>query len=317
VSNLNEYVTGGTPYRSTRRGFATRLLLEKLVSLGWDYNPLFYSLETLSRNAFETTFPHALGFAETMFQLHSMDEAYFLKSGDIRPNEELVADYMERHNAKTFSELSERYIRDMATKLIPYAPTDLLQVIYACLLKAGILNCTKISQRRKMEQFLDFLQNQIGHWSVREAFVAGLHFRSKAGNLIPIHPNYKRDFKAKMMASSWDIMLLRMPELFLSFGRQGETTLAYICTGDRALQELGAMFTLARFQILRGKKTLRWFFYEDVIERLLGPEISSVLSRMYNSGVREQVRTPLDQDEIAQLVSSLEDEVSNIMGLKA
>ena len=113
-------------------------------------------METLTKNVFETTFPHAHKFAETMLQLHSMDEAYFLKSGDIRPDQKKVAAYLDGQNVKTLSELAERHVRDMAAGVLPYS--DILQVTYACLLKAGILNCTRISQRRKMEQFVEFLQ---------------------------------------------------------------------------------------------------------------------------------------------------------------
>ena len=317
VTDFHKYATQGKPYRSSSRGIATGRLLKKIVSLGWDYNPTFYHIETLARNVFEKTFPHALEFTETMFQLHTMDEAYFLESGEIRPDEKQVTAYMESHNVKTFSELSERHLRDMATKLVPHGLPDILQVTYACLLKAGILNCKKMSQRSKMEQFVEFLQTQVRCFLLREALVAGLHFRSKAGNLIPIHPNYKKDFRRTIMASSWDIALLRMPELFLSLGQQQETTLAYVCTGGRTLESVGAMFTLGRYEMLRGKERSRMIFYEDVILPALGPEIYNVLFSVYKGQeVEEQVRTPLVQHEIAKLVSSLEDEASNIMGLE-
>ena len=58
-------------------------------------------------------------------------------------------------------------------------------------------------------------------------------------------------------------------------------------------------------------------FDEDVIERLLGTEISRVFFRGYNSNSEEtieQIRASLDHREIAKLVADLEGEVSNIMG---
>ena len=90
VADFHKYVTQGKPYRLSGRGIATGHLLKTLISLGWDYNPIFYFLETLARNEFEETFPHALDFSQTMFQLHTMDEVYFLKSGEIRPDEKQV-----------------------------------------------------------------------------------------------------------------------------------------------------------------------------------------------------------------------------------
>jgi len=181
-----------------------------------------------------------------------MDETYFLKSGDVRPDDKQVTSYLEANSVGTLSELAERHIRGIATELVPHAPVDLLQATYACLLKAGILNCTKISQRRKMEQFFEFLHKELGCLMLREALIAGLHFRNKAGNLIPISPNYKKDFRTTMMASSWDILLLRMPEFLLALGGQQEaTTLAYVCTGDGTLQDIGAMFTIFRLAKLK------------------------------------------------------------------
>jgi hypothetical protein len=317
MAYLNAYVTGGISSRSSRRGFATKNLLTKLVSLGWDYNPLFYYMETLTRNAFETTFPHARHFAETILRLHTMDEAYFLKSGDIRPDEKQVAKYLEQDNVQTLSELAERHVRDGASSMPQHMPTDVLQLTYACLLKAGILNSAKISQRRKMETFFDFVRSQLGLQLAREELVAGLHFRSKAGNLIPIHPNYKKDFKARIMASAWDIMLLRMPELLLSWGGQQETTLAYVCTGDTTLQDLGAMFTVLRVTKLKENNYAtisQLFFDEGAIKRLLGAEIAGVVLGTYGSKeIREQGRPSLERQKIEKIVSSLEDEVSNIM----
>ena len=319
MSYLHKYVTGDISFRLSRRGLATKNLLTQFVILGCDYSPIFYLLETLTKNVFEKTFPHAREFAETILRLHTMDEAYFLKSGDIRPDKEQVAAYLEDNNVKTLSKLAELRVRHIATGLTTYAPVN-LQATYACLLKAGILNCAKVSQQRKMEQFFEFLHNELGCLMAREALVAGLHFRSKAGNLIPINPNYKKDFKVMMMASSWDILLLRMPEFLLAQGDQRETILAYVCTADRALQELGAMFTLFRLEnTMRNNFTPipQMIFHEDIIKRLLGPEISSVFFRGYDhKRVIEQVRVPVDQNALAKIISNLEYEASSIMGLK-
>jgi hypothetical protein len=87
-----------------------------------------------------------------------------------------------------------------------------------------------------------------------------------------------------MMASSWDILLLRMPEFLLAQGDQRETILAYVCTADGALQQLGAMFTLFRLEntIQNNFRPIpQMIFHENVIERLLGREISNAFFQGY------------------------------------
>ena len=81
-----------------------------------------------------------------------------------------------------------------------------------------------------------------------------------------------------MISSSWDVMLLRMPELFLAHGDQQKgIILAYVCTGDGALQELDSMFTIFRLMKLKEhnfRESPQMIFHKDVIERLLGRDIS-------------------------------------------
>ena len=222
--------------------------------LRWDYNPLFYYVETLSRNAFGVTFPHARQFAETMLHLHTMDTPYFFKSGDIRPDPQKVAPYLGEGSPTTLAELAEQHVRQVSEELFPHVPVLLLQSIYACLLKMGILNSAKQSQQRKMEGFFSFLHNDLGALFLREALIAGLHFRGKAFNLAPINPRTKIDLKTRLLASTWDVMLLRMPEFLLVEGDQDDTTIAYVCSADRAIQEVGAMFTVLRNLQVQGRR---------------------------------------------------------------
>ena len=312
VSYLHQYRSGKNGFRSTRRGLATRSLLTRLTILGWDYNPLFYLLEALSRNAFEDTFPYASQFMETMLQFHTMDKSTFLASGEVVADPARVRDYLTGSAASTLSELAQQHVHGFATDLSLDAQALDLQLVYMALLKAGIINCERQRPQQKMLRFMAFLNDDLGCLLSREAMIAALHFRGKAGNLIPITPGTKIDVKKRTMASAWDVMLLRMPEFFLSIGDQEETTLGYVCTSDSALQQVGSMFTLLRVRCFADEHFTTYpefVFHHDVLLRLLGNEITQVLSQSYDtSGIVGQRRTIPDKAILKQLQDSLEEE---------
>ena len=173
------------------------------------------------------------------------------------------------------------------------------------LLKAGIINCERKRPQEKMLRFMEFLNNNLGCLLSREAIIAALHFRGKAGSLIPITPGTKVDVRKRIMASAWDVMLLRMPEFFLANGDQQETTVGYVCTSDSALQQVGSMFTLLRVRCFADEQFTiypEFVFHHDVLVRLLGSDITEVLSQSYDpSRIAGQRRTIPDKAMLQKL----------------
>ena len=88
--------------------------------------------------------------------------------------------------------------------------SHVLQVIYACLLKIGILQHRKADEHQKLAELFEFFGNDIGAFMFREAVAACLHFRGQSGRLIPVQVGAK-DVKKRLMASTWDLFLLRLP----------------------------------------------------------------------------------------------------------
>jgi hypothetical protein len=282
---------------------------------------LFYLLEALSRNAFEDTFPYASQFMETMLLFDTMDASAFFATGEVVADTEKVHHYLSGSTASTLSELAQQHVHGFATDLSPDTQGIDLQLVYMALLKAGIINCERRPSQQKMLRYMEFLHNDLGCLLSREAIIAALHFRSKAGNLIPITPGMKSDFKKKIMASAWDVMLLRMPEFFMANGDQQETTVGYVYTADSALQQVGSAFTLPRVPSFSDEQFTiypEFFFYEDVLVRLLGSDLTQVISQSYDlNGIAAQQRTIPDKGALEQLQGSLEEEAVAICQMVA
>ena len=90
-----------------------------------------------------------------------------------------------------------------------------------------------------------------------------------------------------------------------------------MCTGDRALQELGALFTVLRVARLKEDNyaiVSRIIFDEATLEKLLGSEISRVVFGVYGRGsISEEVPPILEQCDVEKILADLDDEASNII----
>jgi hypothetical protein len=200
-------------------------------------------MESLSKKGFDKIFPRARLYAESMLKIQAMDDDLYLKSGMI------VSDSEKLQPGSGNFETASHSLAKATSELKFDEMWIFIQVTYATLLKIGLVGLERSDSFRKLEKILEFLHNDLGVLLLREAVLSCLHFEGKSGRLIPLQPGAK-EVKKRLLASAWDICLLRVPEaLIANESNEVEvevTPIYYICTADKALQKLGRTFVVGR-----------------------------------------------------------------------
>src|SRR5262249_1713782 len=156
---------------------------------------------------------------------------------------------------------------------------------------------------------LEFLHNDLGVLLFREAVLSCLHFEGKSGRLIPLQVGAK-GVRRKLLASAWDLLLLRLPEHIIANEISEVTSIYYICTAEKALQKLGRMFVVGRVSsISDGRGTLPSMV--GVNYDLLSQEVGTRLTNQFYAAYQRRSgniaqRTPRDLAEVSQVVEDLE-----------
>ena len=176
VSYLHQLLSDESgAYKVTSKGIATEKLLRRLAQYsqrGWDVNPFFYLLESMSKGVFETVFPYAHSFTESMLRVQSMDYEHFLQHGRIVPNPEKLDEYTRRHGSAPFQAVSANLVGNMADCRSNHELQSDIQIIYATLLKVGLLAQEKSSLECKIMRLMDFFKHDLGVFLMRVAILA-------------------------------------------------------------------------------------------------------------------------------------------------
>ena len=96
-----------------------------------------------------------------------MDDNAFIERGDIVPDPEKLEEYAMRHKGLPFEAAAAEIAQNINGKMVQDGSLH-LQVIYACLLKIGILQHDKISPIRKLDRLYEFFHNETGVFMARE-----------------------------------------------------------------------------------------------------------------------------------------------------
>ena len=196
---------------------------------GFDTNPSFYYIESLVKNGInDRTIKRATETGITILRLHTMDEEAFLKHGRIVPSKERIEDYAERYginpaNCDLIKDIVPLWVKDMIaideSQLKMYREN--LNYTYVALLKMVLIHkASKGNIIEKTEEFWNFLEQELGGILGRENFIAAYYFSKQLpSKFIGIEASMTfAKFRKNMMATAWDVFLLRMPEILLSIG---------------------------------------------------------------------------------------------------
>lgn len=316
VHYLHRFVTDQDgKFQSTTRGVCTRKLLQRIASYskkGWDFNAFFYLAEAMSNNLSRGIFPHEHASGMSILRLQTMDDDVFIRRGEIVPDPDKLDEYAERHHRASFDAVSAKIIATtISAGMLDGYKTQVL-ASYSALLKIGLLQYERCDTHTKLRRLFEFFHAQLGVFGLREAVVACLHFSGKSGKFIPIEKG-ARNVRQKLLASAWDLQLLRLPENIIANESLDHTSVYYVCTADKTLQRLGRMFAVHRVSSIESRDghlpsavSLR----TDLIEEEVGEALTKTFDAECSQSMsRSGERSPKNFQQISAVVTKLEHQV--------
>jgi hypothetical protein len=309
VSYLHRYVSDvNGKFRITPRGVVTHKLIRRLAEYskrGWKFNALFYLLEAASKNDFQTVYPHAAAYSESVRTLQLMDSQVFLNTGLIEIDENKQREFSRYHHSGSVETIAASDVLYFSTGQLKSEVHDTIQLIYSALLMIVVVSRESCPPAKKVEKFFRFMQEKLGVHCALEAFLACLKFGGRAGTFL----STKRDTnetRRSLLASAWDLFLLRLPELLIINEGCERTSVSYVCTADKALEKLGKIRTIER--IHTGNLRVPTLFRVDttVLEQQVGRELAHKYVDLSRSMVLDgAARVPIQKHMIKFLISDL------------
>ena len=243
--------------RFVQKGDATDGLIDLLHFLAqrsWDSSPMFYYLEHFSKSSLDDFRKNAIRRTESLLKVHSMNDAHFVETGQLIPNEEAVEHYLSSAGTKSLKEVAENRVEHFIQGYSKAALLTMIEAIEIALVKMVLIRKSELKGESPIEQYREFLRfqkNDLGMLLAREAHLAIHYFCDKAGRLLGIQSNTPKD-KAKSIIKStaWDIYLLRMPEIMFSES-PSEVCISYVTTQEKQLQALAQLFSIERIECFR------------------------------------------------------------------
>jgi len=220
-------------------------LLDWLSEYRYDFNPFFYYAESFCKSTEAEFFRTVTPVATSILYLQGMDEDRFLNSGEIVLRKGELLRCQEKYKAKSFQECARNWLTEFVNnEMVRFRPY--VAISYASLIKMVLIH--KMDRRpivEKLRAFEGFLQENMGMKLARESLFASYYFADLLGKMVGVQANSKYEAaKMSLRATAWDIFLLRQPEFLLNPGNLPEMNLAYICTADKKLVEMGNLFEI-------------------------------------------------------------------------
>lgn len=245
VSALHQYRMQGGLVEPGDKKAAIESFLQYVSQLKYDFNPVFYFLESLHKSTAEEFLRAVRSPAASLLYLHSMDEVAFLRTGEMRLKPEAVEHYCTMYGAASLEECGEAAARRFLESSRSAELIAITRVIYLYLLKMTLIHKKDAASiATKFEQYQAFTMREVGVNLARESHLAACYFADLVGGFLPVQPGM--DFnKAKhaLAATAWDLLLMRLPEQLLNPETLPELILAYVCTLDKQLAEVSSLFT--------------------------------------------------------------------------
>jgi hypothetical protein len=327
INNINDYRRNPKLDREkidNPQHKCTEKLLKFITLKNHDSNPCFYYVETLTKTKnIELTHDFFKKSANTIFNIHYMDDAAFLAENIITPDWQRVEEQKIRFrtNSDLLSDISKLWNKNMIESIkdeFLEMCRDYVSYAYATFLKIVLIHQTikgKHKLLEKMDRLYDFLEQDIKVVLKREIVLGMYYFRNKLFKFLPkqLNKNFT-DVQKELLKTAWDFFLLRFPEILLHNG-----CLSYICTAEKAIYKFSKLFTIETIDcplpnvFMPAMLSLNW----EEIERDLGTQNADTLERQLQ--IRQEARQsslknnkiePISTEDLKQLISDLESQVS-------
>ena len=280
ASRLHDYRTGRDAARPGRRA-ATEDFLLFASQHRVDYNPVFYMTESQAKSAPQDFIDYVAPVLTSILYLHSMDEDHFVDTRQMRLKPDAVDHYLGKYGGRTFEDCGEIWVRRMIRDRAMLAQFLAVRASYVCLLKLVLIH--KRSRRpvlEKVEKFERFLADDLKCYMGRESHLALYYFADLILRLLPVQRSSNFDnAKSRLLATAWDLWLLRIPELLLNPYEHPIMNLAYVCSAEQELTQVGKFFGI------------EWMGVRSDDHTIIGPMLSLDLSALESRLGRDAVRS--------------------------
>jgi hypothetical protein len=165
-----------------------------------------------------------------------LDSNHFLSTGNLRMSQ-AGTDYLI---AKFGTSDIER-AATLEYSRLPKKTRDIVAPSYAALLKIAEIEATIPHSQfaKRIDTFMDFLENKLFKVGPVEIVVALLFFSGKIGAFIPFRRKTPISQRFEdVWSSAWDLYLARMAPAFIGQGDETTLTLPLIITGDNRLRQI-------------------------------------------------------------------------------
>ncbi len=245
LSYINWYVNDPEKLHGNKLKYI-RNLIQYFVKSNYLYSPFFYYFEAINKGSTEEQLKQAFSM---FIMLLCLNSKLLLKDGVISLDNEKVDDIAERFKVNSFDALVDRFI-EYSKEFSEYIDEHriLIDISYCILVKIVLIqkNTPKAPLKVKIEEFQSFLENYIQAQFSYETAVAICYFCGHFQNFLKIQKTTKYEKAKKILLScSWDLLLLRQPDLFLAYGQQDFSIVSCVCTNDKALYEISKIYSMA------------------------------------------------------------------------
>ncbi|MEQ1532090.1 MAG: hypothetical protein HOO97_03235 [Sideroxydans sp.] len=228
---------------------STIKLLWFLAKSNWDYNPFFYCLESASKSYdYKKYLNGVTPTIRSIIELQLMNDEKLRRENTFEIDQKKMRSFLSSKGFCSILDAAEKRAQYYWEQTQEAGYITQLQFSYAVLLKIALIkNQSKQPAFKKIEKLLLFMRRELGCVLAREFHLAYYYFAGSLPRLIIVEKNILfEDVKKNLLATTWDIFLLRLPELLLSSVTNDEVVIGYPCTAEKDLKKLGALFNIER-----------------------------------------------------------------------
>ena len=226
--------------------FNVRSMLQYFASRNYLYSPLFYYFEALSKGSTEV---HIRGAFSLYVRLVCLNRQLMTDTGEFSFDDSRFNALKSSLNVSNFEEMVSYFIqfcRDF--NKLTQEQSILVELTYCVLIKMIMIQKSnpKMQLKSKVNQLAEFLSNTIKTQLSYEFILAICYFLGHFDRFVRVQKTMKFEVaKRHLLACSWDMLLLRQPELYLLFDNPDFDVISGICTNDKALKDISRFYRLS------------------------------------------------------------------------
>lgn len=274
----------------------------------FDINPTFYILESKSKNA---AYEHVVSNIESIVTLQHMDVCQFNKTGNIILDKKQLTFLEKTYNTSFTADIAEKIYNSYSEDQVSSYEKS-VKIIYVILLTLTVIYKESEKENIFLTAFLDFLQNELCVCSLREIILGIAFIENTFTKLLPLRKTNKNKLLSTIYNTSWDISLLRIPELLLRDGTRNLTYMGYIATLEKELIEYSKIFYFLFSLSAYGESNTNFRICDSLIgkyEKILGPYMAEdfLLKRAINRkdiSIHEMDKLIFEKEEILTKILS-------------